>query len=343
MLRAALLAFACLTATGAVARADGDVGVVVVGEPTMQKPAQAIVQAWLEQHSYTYVTAAMTSEARSALLNCLVIEDMSCARGAFENRSKATNLVFARVELQTGHEVSVTAYWFAKGHDAIAEKRWCKKCNDAALRDTLDELMPVLEKNSGANQGHLQLHSKPDGVEVFVDDVAAGVTPLERDLSVGAHRIELRKKGKPVGSKQVKIEAGGVAEVTIAVVETAAVAEPAGAGAMSAAGASEPADNASGKQLKLYALLAGGAGVALLATGGVFFYYGHKGGPDAPLIYPSATRDGWIFAGVGVGALAAAGYLWWRRSSAHGSGAPTAMIDRSGAHSAATFGWAVTW
>src|SRR5262245_55351517 len=98
-----LLAVLC-----SIARADTPVGVVVVGEPTKQKAVRSQLEAWLGQHGYTLVAAPLDGEGQKTLLNCFLIEDMTCARGTFEKRSKVDSLVFARVELTGNAELALT-------------------------------------------------------------------------------------------------------------------------------------------------------------------------------------------------------------------------------------------
>ena len=68
---------------------------------------------------------------------------------------------------------------------------------------------------------------------------------------------------------------------------------------------------------------------------GVFIYYGHKNGPNDPLIYPDANKQGAIIAGVGGVALITGLVLWWHGSSAHKDG-PTASLVPGGT----IVGWA---
>ena len=157
-----LVVVACLAQT---ARAD-DVGVAVAGEPTMQKSVQAQLQSWLGKHHFTYVGDALDADTRTTLLNCIVIEDMACARATVEKRAKAPNLVFARVDLVGGdsRELAITGYWFVKDHEAVAEKRWCRKCDDAALARSVDELMTYLS-NAGATRAPvIVVHEPPSRV-----------------------------------------------------------------------------------------------------------------------------------------------------------------------------------
>jgi hypothetical protein len=73
-----------------------------------------------------------------------------------------------------------------------------------------------------------------------------------------------------------------------------------------------------------------GAGVAGLAASGWFFYWGSKGGPNEPYVYPDAT--GWAIgsAAIGAGAILGGVVLWRSTRSA-----PVATL---GAHHG-YFGW----
>src|SRR5262245_60533299 len=89
-------------------RAETRVGVIVVGEPTKQRAVKAQLESWLEQHGYSTMRTPMEGDAQKTLLNCFVIEDMACARGTFEKRSKAESIVFTRIELGGDREVALT-------------------------------------------------------------------------------------------------------------------------------------------------------------------------------------------------------------------------------------------
>jgi hypothetical protein len=312
----ALVLIVTLLAGARPGRADS-VGVVVSGEPTKQSSLAAQLRAWLERNHHAVTATPLDGEARKTMLNCFVIEDVACAKITFEKRSSASSLVFARVELGTGHDLVVTAYWMVKGRDVIAEKRSCKHCDDVALARTVDELMTALVREGNDNKGSLEIHSKPEGARVMVDGVEIGVTPVTRDVAAGSHTIELKRGTDTVGTKIVKIEPGATASVSLRVAEGGAVhAEP------------EPAARS-----QLLPAITIGVGVVAIAGAGVYFYYGHKGGPDAPVVYPHATRDGAVLGVVGLAALVAGG-LWWRHNAA--SSGPIAAVGSGGA----MVGWA---
>ena len=62
------------------ARAEGDVGVVVTGDNTMQPQLLALVEGWLRAHGHQVVASPLPPEATNKLIDCFVIEDTNCAR-----------------------------------------------------------------------------------------------------------------------------------------------------------------------------------------------------------------------------------------------------------------------
>jgi hypothetical protein len=141
-----LLVLAILLAT-ASAHAD-DVGVVVTGEATLQPPLAASVEGWLREHGHRLVSSPLEADAINALIDCFVLEDLGCARGVIERRSKSQTIVYARVEVATGGQgmgnVTLVAYWLQKGHDAVGERRSCNNCNPQQLATAADDLMHAL-------------------------------------------------------------------------------------------------------------------------------------------------------------------------------------------------------
>src|SRR5512139_2546500 len=145
-MRAFALLLFVLASSPAIA-GTGDVGVVVVGEVTMQPQLAAQLEGWLRQHGHQLVPAPLPPDAINTLTDCFVIEDEGCARKVIEKRSKTQAVVFARIDLKADSAdktVTLTAYWFDKGHDPIAERRFCERCTDVTLRSTADELMAAL-------------------------------------------------------------------------------------------------------------------------------------------------------------------------------------------------------
>lgn len=319
----AMLVLACH-----VARAEGT-GMVVLGEPALQQEVGAMVQGWLQEHGHSVVTEALGREAQKTFANCFVIEDLACARGVIEQQSHAASLVYVRVELQPGRHRSIvlTGYWFVKGHDPVANKRPCPRCNERALSGAVRIMLAELAAASGLNKGRLILDSKPSGLVVMLDGVQIGVTPLQRDLAAGPHQIRVLKDGRVVAMKAMTMSPGGRAELVLSpsdpppvrvVKEVKVVTVP---------------ERAAGPS-RLWPALLVGAGLAAGATGGVFLYYGAKGGPDEPYTYKASTAPG-IALAIGGGALVATGIIIALIHGSHASG-PTAAVGAGGA----TVGWA---
>jgi hypothetical protein len=85
---------------------------------------------------------------------------------------------------------------------------------------------------------------------------------------------------------------------------------------------------------RLWPALVFGGGIATIAAGTIFLYYGSVDGSDQKWIYPSSTPVGIALAAVGLGA-AAGGMIWLIQTGSSQSG-PVASATRDGAY----LGWA---
>ncbi|MBA3821927.1 MAG: PEGA domain-containing protein [Deltaproteobacteria bacterium] len=264
------------------ATAQADVGVVVIGEATMQPQLAAQLEGWLRQHGHQLVAAPLPPDAINTMIDCFVLEDENCARLVIKKRAKAQAVVFARVDLQAGatdseRTVTLTAYWFDKTRDAIAERRFCERCTDLSLRSTADELMTALTSSTKQDTGHLKLTSSPIGARVLVDGKPVGVTPLEYDLAAGPHQIKVERDGREE-LRDVTIRTGETTVVDIAVARRGGrrmlpLALIGGGGALLVTGVllvalDEDVPSASGEQPEFYRNTAA-AGVGLMVVGGL--------------------------------------------------------------------------
>lgn len=198
--RAILIPALFLALATRLAAADGDVGVVVSGDKTMQPQLLSLVEGWLRSHGHHVVASPLPPEATNKLIDCFVIEDTSCARKVVEAQGKTQTVVFARVEVADNaatsmRDITITAYWFERGSDPVAEKRACDRCTDTALRETGDALMSALAGPNRKTVGQLPLASRPPGAHITVDGRPAGVTPQDVVLAEGAHEIVLTANG----------------------------------------------------------------------------------------------------------------------------------------------------
>src|SRR5947208_1920946 len=140
-MRVLVAALALVLATSS-ARADDAVAVIVTGDATLQTKLVNHVQRWLEKHGHKVADESLSADAITTIDNCFVIGDPACARGVIEARAKATSVIYARVEVgKAGKNVTLTAYWFVRGHEPIGERRVCEKCTADAWRGVADTMM----------------------------------------------------------------------------------------------------------------------------------------------------------------------------------------------------------
>lgn len=294
MTRAALT-LAVLLALASPARAGGDVGVIVTGEGSIQPQLAAQIESWLSQHGHTLVPSPLPPEAITALVDCFAIANQGCARDVIERRARTTSMVYAHVETADDgtRDVTLTAYWFDKGHDAIAERKTCEHCTDQSLRTTADEVMKKLVGGSAA--GHVKLKSTPAGARISIDGKPIGVTPLDWDLLPGKHTIQMDKLGLQTASRTIVVVSNQTDTLTMDLVP----------------GESDHGGHRLQRIIPLAALATGGA---LLITGIVYIAIDQDPGPHAPpRIYDTARLGtGLAIGGVLVGGVGA--YLMWFRS-----------------------------
>ena len=273
--------------------AEASVGVVTHGEPTAQGPVEALIKAWLLEHDHQ-IDDTFTGDTKTSFLNCFVIADLACARGVFENRAGASNIVHVQIDLEPGEGPNyvLTTYWFTRGHDPVVDKRRCVTCDGVALAKAVDESMTALVGGGGIVKGRVKIAApESDGLIVWIDGVKLGAAPLERDLDPGLHELKFIQRGRVIRSQTIAIEAR-----KLLVIDSPAAERP----------AVEPRPFPWG-----VALLAG-AGVTAGIAGGVFLYYGSLDGPDERYVYDNATTIGVPTLIVGSVAVIASGVLWFR-------------------------------
>lgn len=316
-MRSRLRALAVSTAIGILALATGaaadTVGVVVTGESSMQASLASEFEGWLKKFGHKVIAAPLANDAINMLVDCLVIEDEGCARSVVEKHSKATGLVFARVDLQAGgaadRTVTVTAYWFHKGSKPLTERRFCQRCNDAALRATAEDLLGVMIKASKAGSATLELRSQPAGAKVTVDQKEVGVTPLDLEVVAGPHEVVISHAGDHE-TRFVECKPGQKLAVSVAL--------------------RAPPPPPPSRLLPVATMVVGGG---LIATGVVMIAIDQDKGRDQPRRIRDTAPGGVVLALVGA-LVAGGGYVWFRKTAPHES-RPMALITRD----QAVIGW----
>lgn len=228
------------------AHAGREVGIIATGDSARRGEVSERVAGWLRERGFMVVAAPLSTDAVETLTNCFTLEDLVCARGVFDARSKAESLVFVRID-PAGKNVTFNLYWFAKGKPPVGERRVCEKCTAPAWHELT-------------------------------------ATMLDR---------------------------------------LAGDAVPGGDRGRGADGASEGRPSRLGPSILL------GAGVAMLAVGGIFLYYGSLDDADQKYIYPESTPVAIALGTVGLGATIG-GTIWLIQTGS--SSGPVASATRGGAY-----------
>jgi hypothetical protein len=293
------------------------VGVVVIGETALQPQLAAQIANWLHGHELDIVTDPIPGDAVNAMVDCFVIEDIACARKIVDDRAKVGSLVFVRIDTNPGpgntRDVTLNGYWFDKGQVTVFdERRSCERCSDDRARELADELAAALAAAGRHQSGHYHVGSTPTGAHVVIDGKPAGVTPLDGELPLGEHRVEV-SLGKRVADRTIAVQRGELASIDVTL---------------------PPAPRGAGHPHVLPGLVVAAGAVA---TAGGIVLVAIDQEPDAHRVPQPrtlrSTRTGGIVLGVaGVAALASGVYLWLHASQ---TGAPTVAID----HGGASIGW----
>jgi len=312
------ITLALLIALGSPAYAGDDVGVIVTGEGAMQPQLRAQIESWLSQHGHTLVPSPLPSDAIPLLVDCIAMDDKGCARNIVEQHATTSSMVFARLDTKNNatsgaRDVTLTAYWLNKGHDAVGERKTCEHCTDQSLRTTADE---VMKKLLIGEVGHVKLKSTPDGAKITIDGQAIGVTPLDWDLPPGKHTIQMGKAGLKPQSRDLIVASNKTELFAMKLTQT---------------GDDEQAGGSSSRLVPIGLLAVGGAA---LATGIVMIAIDQDPSPNlGPTIRNTGpTGVGLTIGGAVVGGI---GACWLLFRSPKTTSAPVAAFTRDTAY----IGW----
>lgn len=291
------------------AHADG-VGVVVTGDSAIQPQLAAQIEDWLRQRGHTLVAAPLRPDALGTLIDCLAIEDVACARKIVESEAQTERIMFAKADLvATGavRDITLTAYWFAKGSEPTAARRTCAACTDTTIHTTIDDIMTTLAGQGRADVGTVQVTTTPAGARLRVDgkDATSGVS-----LPVGEHVVEVSHPGYVSVRESVTIKGGDTVTLTFAL---------------------HPE-----KPRNKLALAGIGAGVVLAGVGIVLVATSEEDTGEKPE-YRDTRAGGYVLTGLGVAAIAVS--TWWYLRGGSAESSPSVAVIPGGA----TLGWARTF
>ena len=292
----------------------GTVGVVVTGDSELKNTLADVLDTWLRGHGHSVGREALPRDATSSLLNCMVIDDESCARDIVDARAKTESIVFSEIRrprTKSSNATTITLYWLVRGKEPVGMRRACESCSPGLLKSTLDEMLGTVFGASNAARGKLIVHSKPEGASVMLDNEHIGITPLEREVPAGDHKIVLMKSGRKVGERTVKIQRDVAADITIPVRDSYEPPAP--------------------PSQAFPSLLIGLGGVAVIG-GAVLFITSETDDGSKPY-YRETRPAGVAFGALGLVMAGVGAYLFARNA---GDSAPIAVIDRHGG----MIGWA---
>jgi hypothetical protein len=313
-LRTLLVALVVLLAAPAHA---GTVGIVVTGDQDLQPQLSKQLDNWLRGHGHQ-VADAMPTDAVTSLLNCMEIDDQGCAQGVVAARAKADAVVYGQAaKSRTSKSTILTIYWLYKDKEPVGMRRACEDCKPDIMRGIVEEMLGLVTQVSAEKRGRVAVSTKPEGLQVMVDNENIGITPVERDLAVGTHTIVIMSRGRKVGERTLKVQPDVTAEITIPVAmpkDEVVVVER-------------------DRPSKVLPVVVLGLGVAAIG-GGAALYFTSEEDTGEKLYYRDTKLAGIGTAAGGVVLTALGTWLWIRARGADDS-APVATLDAHGG----TIGW----
>lgn len=193
---------------------------VVSGDEAIAKRTHEVVDGWFQTHGLMVEEIPLPKDGLKTLQNCLVLSDMTCARGVVEKRGRAQNII-GITEQTSGkgakRSVQLSAYWIAKEHEVVSMQKLCDGCTDAVLSDTLVAMIDDLAKLAPTMGGTIHVTSTPSGLRATVDNDAAGRTPFDRPVSFGPHVISIQRDGRVVAQQKIDMKPAATLDVPIVV------------------------------------------------------------------------------------------------------------------------------
>jgi hypothetical protein len=161
---------ACLV-LGLAPAARADIGVIVTGEATLQPQLASQLEGWLKTRGHVVQPSSLEPDAINTLIDCFVIEDLTCARAVVDRRAKAQTILFAKVETTPNkddgsRDIAISGYWLAKGHETLQERRTCRHCTEKMMRATADDLMLALAAEPPTAPAHTEPVAAPTASQV---------------------------------------------------------------------------------------------------------------------------------------------------------------------------------
>lgn len=304
-------------------------GVVAVGGNAEERDRAAVsagAMAATRQAGWQLPAKPLTKKESTSLLRCLDPgEPWNCIPGSIGSQGIHQALVVA-AEKQQAEDGSPVVVLTAKlivtqPHALAVRRRLCEHCADDRLTQASSELTEQLLQELAVRMGRtvLEVKSSPSGARIVLDGVPVGATNMTFNTYPGPHVVILEAPGYLTQTIPVDAQEGKTAAVAVTLQPSASVPPP----PKIATQHEEPS------RLAPIALFS--AGGAALVGSGILIYLGAQSGPDQDVLHTSAKAHGIELGILGVAAIGAGAYLWWRGSTS----APTVSVTPG----AAVVGW----
>jgi hypothetical protein len=306
------------------AEAQAANGVIAIGGNAEERDRTAVsagVAAATRTAGWQLPGKPLSKKEAAGLLHCLDPgEPWSCIPGTIDAQGIHQALVVAAEKRQSDDGspmVVLTAKLIVTRPRALViHQRFCEHCTDDKLTQASTELTQQLVQELAVRIGRtvLEVKSAPTGARITLDGEPIGATNTTFNTYPGSHIVIIEKPGYFTQTIPIQAEEGKTAEVSVTLRESDSAPKS------TTVPPPEPS-----RVVPL--TLVGAGGVALVAAG-VFIYLGRQDGPDDKYRHTHATTLGIVTGLVGVAAVGAGVYLWWRGSKAS---APTAAAVSGGA------------
>lgn len=292
-------------AAPAPAAADG--GLVVVGgagAPRYGSTVGQAVEAAVRDAKWTLPAKALSRTETERMLGCL---DTKTPSSCVPDALQVAQLFVITVEpgqLDNGAPLVVlTAKGITLRPAAIAvRRRYCEQCEPERLASAAGELATQVLRDMVARSGTtlIEIATVPDGALIVLDGIRVGPTNRTLSTFAGTHRVELDKPGYEPVSREVVVEEGKTATVSVTLVKRP-----------------DARRTRTGERPTRWGpRILIGAGAAVTVLGGVSIYLGESRGADDKYHYTRATTLG-IGAGI-AGVAMIVGGIYWQRAGADG-------------------------
>jgi hypothetical protein len=323
-LLAVAVALCALSVHRAEAESQAANGVIAIGGNAEERDRAAVtagVTAATRVAGWQLPGKPLSKKEAAGLLRCLDPgEPWGCIPGTIDAQGIHQALVVAAEKRQSDDGspmVVLTAKLIVTRPRALViHQRFCEHCTDDKLTQASTELTQQLVQELAVRMGRtvLEVKSTPVGARITLDGEPIGATNTTFNTYPGSHVVIIEKPGYLTQTIPIQAEEGKTAEVSVTLHESDTGPKP----------TTKPPPEPS----RVVPLTLIGAGGAAVVTAGVLVYLGRQDGPDDKYQHTHATTLGVVTGLVGVAAIGAGVYLWWRGPS---TSAPTAAAVPGGA------------